>query len=169
MKKKTKIIIIGTVVLLLLVLGIIILILNQYEKETIEKRVVKEYRDSQTITCIKEKNAANVEETEEVYMEKGVVITRTNTARWSNSDSLENSCKYYTNKTAGLTGKPGVNVSTNCNETSGVSTIIYTLAEIDKEDIRLKQFDYIDSENHFNYNSWIIYMEQGGYSCTIKY
>ena len=168
MKKKTKIIIIGIVLLILLLIGIIILILNQYEKVTVEKRIIRDYRESQTITCIKEKNAANVEETEELYLEKGIVITRTNIARWSNTDSLENSCKYYTNKTTGLTGKPGVNVSTNCNDTSGVSTITYTLAEIDKEDIRLKQFDYIDADNHFDYNSWIIYMEQGGYTCTIR-
>lgn len=168
MKKKTKLLIIGIVILILLVIGIIILILSQHEKETVQKRVQKSYRDSQTITCIKDKNAANVEETEEVYLEKGVIITRKNIARWNNSDSLDNSCKYYTNKTEGLLGKPGINVSTNCTDTSGVSTITYTLAEVDKEDVRLKQFDYIDSENHFNYNSWIIYMEQGGYHCTLS-
>ncbi len=168
MKKKTKLFIIGIVILILLVIGIIILILSQYEKESVQKRVVRNYKDTQIITCIKEKNAANVEETEEVYLEKGVIITRKNTARWSNSDSLENSCKYYTNKTDGLLGKPGINVITNCNDVSGVSTITYTLADIDKEDIRLKQFDYIDSENHFDYNSWIIYMEQSGYKCTLS-
>ena len=70
MKKKTKLLIIGIVILILLIIGIMILILSQHEKESVQKRVVKNYKDTQVITCIKEKNAANVEETEDTLLDE---------------------------------------------------------------------------------------------------
>lgn len=166
MKKRIKIIIIIVVIILLILLlsGIIFLSMNARENgETPNKE--PEYKEAMTITCTKEVGHDDVKQTESIYMEKGVLITRRTTAVWTKVEPKEKTCEYYTDQTNGLNTKKGVNASVNCDEQSGNASAVYTISEIDREDMKLKQFDYMNEKGILDYKSWINYMASDGYTC----
>ena len=166
--KKKRIVLIGIslTALFLIVMGTTILAMNAKENEKVEKRLAPEHKEEQTITCVREKGHDDVEETETVYMQKGVLITRKNTASWYKAEAKEQTCTYYTTKNEGLNAKPGVTSSLDCNENRGNFTATYTIADMDKEDMKLKQFDYINNQNIFDYRAWMEYMRKDGYTCS---
>ncbi len=165
MSKKKKIILIAIAALLLLVLMIImtVLALNARESEKVEKREAT--KDVLTITCVKENAHDDVTETETVYLEKGILITRTDNDTWTKREPSQKTCDYYNSKNTGLNTKEGVSSRVDCNETRGNFTATYTIANVDKEDTQLKQFDYINQDNIFDYRSWKSYMEKDGFKC----
>ncbi len=167
MKKKNIILIIVAIIaFILIVIGTTILSMNASKEENVEKRVVPEYKEEQTITCIRQDSYDDVDEEETVYIQKGVLITRRNTATWNKAESNEMTCKYYTSKNQGLNMKAGIRSSVECNENRGSFTVTYTIAELDKEDTKLKQFDYINNAGIFDYRSWMQFMQKENYQCT---
>ena len=170
-KDKEKWIIVGIVLFFLFVLiGTTVIVGNDLQKRNkeVQKRTKKVYPAEQTITCTRENIRDDVTVTEEVYLQNGELVTRTNTAYWSKTEPREMTCKYYNDLAAGLTGRPGVTSTTNCDDRSGRNTTIYRLNEIDKEDLKLKQFDFVDSYNKFDAQAWKIYMEKDEYICEIS-
>ena len=171
MKKKKIWTIIGIVFFFLFVLiGTTIAAGNDLQKRNnkVEKRVEKSYPAEQTINCVKENARDDVTVTEEVYLQNGELVTRTNTAYWVKTEPREMTCKYYNDLASGLTRRPGVSSTTNCDDTSGRNTTIYQMNEIDKTDLKLKQFDFVDSNNKFDSLGWKNYMENDGYVCEIS-
>ena len=171
MKKKKNWIIVGIVLFFLFVLvGTTIIVGNDLQKrnQKVQKRTEKIYPAEQTIYCIRENIRDDVTVTEEVYLQNGELVTRTNTAYWSKVEPREMTCKYYTDLAAGLTGRPGVTSITNCDDKSGRNTTIYRMNEIDQTDLKLKQFDFVDSYNKFDAQAWKIYMEKDEYTCEIS-
>lgn len=166
MKKRDKIlIIVGAVLFLFLLIGITIAAMSA-SGEKAEKRVTPTYKDEETITCIKENSHDEAEETESLYLQKGVLITKRNTVTWSKREPKEKTCEYYTTQSRGLSAKEGITSSIECNETRGTFTATYTIAELDREDIRLKEFDYLNSKGIIDTRSWIFYMKNEGYTCN---
>jgi len=166
MKKKRIWIIIAIVLFFLLVLiGMTILVSKEVENNQVEKRMINKNKEEQTITCIKENGHDGAEETEEVFLKKGILVTRTNKVVWVKPDPKEKTCEYYSLKSQGLNSRPGVTSNTTCDEHSGTSISTYIISEIDKEDIRLKQFDFVNADNVFDYTSWMLYMEKDGFDC----
>jgi len=171
MKKKKTWIIVGIVFFFLFVLiGTTVVVGNDLQKRNriVEKRMEKNYPAEQTINCVKENARDDVTVTEEVYLENGELVTRTNTAYWVKTEPIEMTCKYYNDLAAGLTGRPGVTSTTSCDDTSGRNTTIYRMDEVDKTDLKLKQFDFVDSHNKFDVMAWKIYMEDDNYVCEIS-
>ena len=166
MKKKKIILIVVAVFLLLLLMVIITMMaLNAKNSETVEKRESNK-KEEFTITCVKENAHDDVTETEIVYIQKGVLITRTDNDTWNKREPSEKTCDYYNSKNTNLGTKKGVTSRVDCNETRGTFTATYTIAEVDKEDTQLKQFDYINQEGIFEDRSWRSYMEKDGFKCT---
>ena len=144
MKNKKKLIIIGIAFLVLIILIVTTNIAhNAYTKE---------------------------EKTEEVYVEQGRLITRTNTYEWSKPEPKEKTCEYYTLMTEKLNALQGITGTIYCNDakTSGNAKIIYTIQDVNREDVKLKQFDFLDKDNIFNVSAWKYYMENNKYKCTMK-
>lgn len=167
MKKKTiKIIGIIVIIILLILVGVTVIVGTEKEKNKVEKRKEVVYPSSQTILCVKEQGHDGVREEEEIYLENGVLLTRTNRENWTRSEPKEVTCKYYTQKSESLNQKPGVRSSCTCDDTRGTSTTTYTIAEIDREDLKLKQVEFLDQNNIFDVDSWILYMEEDNYICT---
>lgn len=167
MKKKKTLIIVGIVCFFLFVLvGTTIIVTNDYNKNIVEKRKIeKVYKPEQTITCTKENARDDVTITESVYLQNGELVTRTNTAYWSKAQPREMTCKYYTDMASGLNGRPGVTSYTSCDDHSGRNTTTYTFSEIDNTDLKLKQLDFVDSQNKFDSQAWKIHMEEDKYTC----
>lgn len=138
---------------------------SKKQEENIQLRENKDPVEK-TITCIKEKGHDEVEEKEIVYIQNGELITRRNEYSWQKSTPKEQTCEYYTQMVGGMNSKAGVQGSVSCNEYSGNATLTYTISEMDKTDTKLKQFDYIKSDNIFDYESWIAYMEYNKYICS---
>ena len=169
MKKKEKVLIIITIVILIMILvGATVFAGYELEKKNkrIEKKVVENYKDSQTITCTLEKNKEDIEQIEEVYIEKGILIARINRYTWSREEAKEVTCKHYTSLANNSSTLAGVSSVVNCDAFSGNVTTTYTIAELDKDNIKLNQFDYIKENNTFDYAGWKYYMQNKGYSCV---
>jgi len=167
MKKRTIIlIVIACVALLLIMLGTTMLAMNAKKTEEAEKRVTPEYLEEQTITCTREKYHDDVDEVVTLYMQKGVLITKSEADSWYKAEAKEKTCEYYTSKNKGLNTKKGVSSSVTCDERRGNFNATYTIKEMDKEDMRLKEFDYIDEREIFNYKLWIQFMQNNGYKCN---
>ena len=160
-KKRIIIIICIGLAFLLILLGTLLLAMSENERKS-QERKVDNYKEERTITCTKKRDSNGVIEEESVYIQKEVLITRTNTSRWENAD--EQTCKYYTHKSEGLNAIAGISSTTNCG--GGYSVTTYQIAEMDKETTKLKQFEYINEENTFNYQLWEIYMKSNHYTCT---
>jgi len=171
MKNKKKLIIIGIAFLVLIILIITTNIAhNAYTKEEKIKEIEKKVAETMTITCINENGNDGVIETEEVYVEQGRLITRTNTYEWSKPEPKEKTCEYYTLMTEKLNALQGITGTIYCNDakTSGNAKIIYTIQDVNREDVKLKQFDFLDKDNIFNISAWKYYMENNKYKCTMK-
>ena len=169
MKKDRKWIIASIVIIFSLVLIITTNVAhNANKKEEEIKEIEKKIADTMTITCTNENGNDGVIETEEVYIEKGILITRTNTYEWSKPEPKEKTCEYYTLMVEKLNSLPGITGTVYCNEakTSGNAQIIYTIENVNREDVKLKQFDYLDDNNTFDANAWKYYMENNKYKCT---
>lgn len=166
-EKKIFIILVFVLLFLLIIIGVTIgvsTISKNNKKEYVKKET---YREKMTITCSIEEEKSNLKKTEEVYLEKGVLITRTDKNEWKSTSPNEDTCKYYQTQVAGLNKYSGVSSSVNCNETSGTSTTTYLISEINREDLKINQFDYLNEENVLDYRGWITYMEKKGYICEI--
>ena len=171
MKNKKKLIIIGIAFLVLIILIVTTNIAhNAYTKEEKIKEIEKKVAETMTITCINENGNDGVIETEEVYVEQGRLITRTNTYEWSKPEPKEKTCEYYTLMTEKLNALQGITGTIYCNDakTSGNAKIIYTIQDVNREDVKLKQFDFLDKDNIFNVSAWKYYMENNKYKCTMK-
>ncbi len=169
MKKDRKWIIASIVIIFSLVIIITTNVAhNANKKEEEIKEIEKKIADTMTITCTNENGNDGVIETEEVYIEKGILITRTNTYEWSKPEPKEKTCEYYTLMVEKLNSLPGITGTVYCNEakTSGNAQIIYTIENVNREDVKLKQFDYLDDNNTFDANAWKYYMENNKYKCT---
>ncbi|MBQ6135005.1 MAG: hypothetical protein IJI60_01665 [Bacilli bacterium] len=165
MKKRTKILIIIIVIILLILLLSAIIFLSMNARDSKEKDTKPEYKEAMTITCIKEVGHDEVKQTETVYMENGILITRRTSAVWTKAEPKERTCEYYTDQTNGLNTKKGVNASVTCDEQTGNASAVYMISEIDREDMKLKQFDYMNEKGIFDYKGWTDYMETSGYTC----
>ena len=171
MKKNRKWIIASIVIIFSLVIIITTNVAhNANKKEEEIKEIEKKIADTMTITCTNENGNDGVIETEEVYIEKGILITRTNTYEWSKPEPKEKTCEYYTLMVEKLNALPGITGTVYCNEakTSGNAQIIYTIENVNREDVKLKQFDYLDDNNTFDANAWKYYMENNKYKCIMK-
>ncbi len=171
MKNKKKLIIIGIAFLVLIILIVTTNIAhNAYTKEEKIKEIEKKVAEAMTITCINENGNDDVVQTEIVYIEKGILISRTNIYEWSKPEPKEKTCEYYTLMAEKMNALPGITGSIYCNEakTSGNAKIVYLISEVNKEDVRLKQFDYLDEDNLFDANAWKYYMENSKYKCSVQ-
>lgn len=172
LSKEMKIIIILLIILffLLIIIGITIAVGTIAKENEKEKSNTKneEYKDQITITCSIEENKDDVVKTEQVYLEKGVLITRTDISKWNKTIPREDTCKYYQTQTAKLNNYVGISSSVNCDTTSGTATTIYTISELDRTKTKLKQYDYLNEDNIFDYRSWMNYMQTKEYTCEIS-
>lgn len=171
--KEKKIFIILLIILffLLIIIGITIAVgtvaqENKKEKEEINVKDEKPNTIS-TITCINEDMPDDIIKSEQVYLEQGKLITRTDISKWNKTEPREDTCKYYQTQTIKLNNLNGITSSVTCNEQRGEATTIYTISEIDRSKTKLKQFDYLNEENIFDYKNWISYMESKEYKCEI--
>ncbi len=164
-KKKKRLLIIGIILIIILLSWIIISIYKiRYKKEKQEVT----YPEKQTITCTKENAHDETTKIEEVYLEKGKIITRTDTTTWNKAIPKEQTCEYYTLNSQKLNALTGITSTINCNEYRGDVKTIYTIAEMDTENTKLKQLEYTDIEGTFDYREWIIYMKKDDYTCEIN-
>lgn len=171
MKKYKKRIIIGVISFFIIVLIITTNIAHRANKKEAEvKEIEKKMADTMTITCINENGNDGVVQTEIVYIEQGKLITRTNKYEWSKPEPKEKTCEYYTLMTEKLNALAGITGSVYCNDakTSGNAQVVYKISEINKEDVKLKQFDYLDEDNMFDSSTWKYYMENSKYKCSIQ-
>ena len=53
----------------------------------------------------------------------------------------------------------------NWLQEKGNASAVYMISEIDREDMKLKQFDYMNEKGIFDYKGWTDYMETSGYTC----
>jgi len=164
-KKKKKILIIIAIILVILFLSWIIVSVHRIKSKTERREIV--YPDYQTITCTKEGAHDGTTKTEEVYLQKGKIITRTDITSWNKTIAKEDTCSYYTLMSQKLNALTGITSTVNCNEYRGEVKTIYTIAEMDTENTKLKQLEYTDLEGNFDYREWIIYMKKDNYSCKI--
>jgi len=166
MKKKRKLVYLILVLLFLLFIGgFILLVSTVTQKENVQKREGYNYKKNLTITCTST-TQDDVNITEEVVIENSVLILRRDIASWYKGDTTgEKTCKYYTSKASGLAVKQGITCTTNCDERQGTSTTVYTISELDKEDVKLKQFEYINEKDFFDYYGWMTHMRNKGYDC----
>lgn len=166
-EKKIFIILVFVLLFLLVIIGVTIgvsTIAKNNKREFVKKET---YSEKMTITCTFEEEKLNLKKTEEIYLEKGVLITRTDKNEWRSTSPNEDTCKYYQTQMAGLNRYTGVSSNANCNETSGTSITTYTINEINRKDLKINQFDYLNEENILDYKSWISYMEKKDYTCVI--
>lgn len=171
MKKEKKWIIVILVIIFSLVLIITTNVAhNANQKEEEIKEIEKKIADTMTIICTNENGNDGVTQIEEVYIEKGVLISRTNIYEWSKPEPKEKTCEYYTLMTEKLNALTGITGTVYCNEakTSGNAKIIYTIESVNREDVKLKQFDYLDDNNIFDANAWKYYMENSKYKCSVQ-
>ncbi len=169
--KKRKKIIVGIILFFVIVLIITTNVAHKAtQKEEEAKEIEKKMVDTMTITCINENGNDDVVQTEIVYIEKGILISRTNIYEWSKPEPKEKTCEYYTLMAEKMNALPGITGSIYCNEakTSGNAKIVYLISEVNKEDVRLKQFDYLDEDNLFDANAWKYYMENSKYKCSVQ-
>ena len=166
MKKRKNLIIVG-IVLFFIIFTVVTTVIasNDMRSRQVEKRVTKVYKEEETITCYRENGHDGASETEEIYLQNGELVTKKNTASWTKAEPKEKTCEHYTQKSEGLNGKAGVTSSVSCDETRGNFSATYILSEIDKKDMKIKQFDFVDSQNKFDSQAWIIYMEKDNYEC----
>ena len=164
-RKKRIITVEGCLILLLLLIAGTTLFVHGSKESEIQKKEV-EYPEEQTITCFKEQGHDEAEETEIVYLQKGKLIRRENIVDWTNSPSKERTCEYYTKNSAGLNSYKGVSSTCNCGDSYGHYTATYVIAELDREEVRLKQFDYLNENDIFSAAQWRIYMEERNFKCT---
>ncbi len=164
-KKKKRLIILGIILIIFLLTWIIISIYKiRYKKEKQEIT----YPEKQTIICSKEKSHDDTSRIEEVYLEKGKIISRTDTITWNKTIPKEQTCEYYTLNSQKQNALTGITSTINCNEYRGEVKTIYTIADMDTDNTKLKQLEYTDIEGHFDYHEWIIYMKKDDYTCEIK-
>ena len=164
-RKKRAIWISVLLIILLLTISSTTLFVQGAKEGEIQKKEREEYPEEQTISCYKEEGHDGVEETETVYLQRGVLISRTNRAEWSKSTPSEKTCEYYTKNSTGLNAYQGITSTCNCDSNRGTYTATYTIAELDRTQSRLKQFDYLNEKGIFNVTSWRIFMEDSGFDC----
>ena len=100
-----------------------------------------------------------------VYIKKGVLISKRTSAVWNKTEPKEKTCEYYTDQTNGLLTKRGVTATVDCDESRGTASATYVIADIDREDMKIKQFDYLTKDDIFDYQGWETYMTNNGYVC----
>ena len=171
--KEKKIFIILLIILffLIVIIGITIAVGTVAQENNKEKENANTKKEATTnislITCINEEMPDDITKSEQVYMEEGKLITRTDKSSWNKTEPREDTCKYYQTQTVKLNELYGVTSQVTCDESRGTATTIYTISEIDRTKTKLKQFDYLNEENIFDYKSWMTYMESKEYTCKI--
>ena len=152
-------------VLMIIILGFMGLS-DKTETKNVEKRVSEV--EEKTITCVSSEKKDDVEQTEIVWIKNKVLMTRTNISTWNKESANDQTCKYYHSQTEKLNSLPGIESSVDCNAYSGTATTIYTISEVDRTNIKLKQFEYLGENDTFDDKSWKNYMRKNHYSCTEK-
>ncbi len=164
LKRRIISITVACFLVLFLIIGVTLFV-DSNKESTVQKKRTQKFAAEQTVSCVKEQGHDDAEETEEVYIQNGILISRKNIVNWSNSIYKEKTCEYYTKSSNGLNAYPGVSSTCNCNDNGGNYSATYTIAELNKEDVRLKQFDYLTENGIFDVDAWIMYMEDRGFVC----
>lgn len=165
-EKKLKLL---TISFLLIILVLISTSIILYTSENNKEEVIQEREDiniSKTITCISNEQKDDVYDTEIVRIENGILLTRTNIKNWTHSIPNQVTCNYYTEQSTKLNNLSGVESKITCNDLEGTIETTYTIGEINKDEVRLKQFDFMEKNNIFYETGWLDYMKRSNYKCT---
>lgn len=169
-ERKIFIILLIILIFLFLIIGVTVGVVGAIEKNNKENSNEQNQEESKemTIACVKEDGNDDVKKTEEVYLEDGIIIKRTDTSEWDKTDPKQETCDYYTLQTTKLNQLDGVSSEVTCNELKGKAVTIYTISEVNKDEIKLKQFDYITENYTFSGSGWMTHMKKNGYECSVN-
>ena len=165
-EKKLKVLTISflLIILVLITTSMIIYITDNNKEKTIQER--EEINTSKTITCISNEQKDDVYDTETVQIENSILLTRVNSKHWNHSTPNHITCNYYTEQSTKLNKITGVESQITCNDLEGSIETTYTINEINKDEVRLKQFDFMEKNNIFNETGWLEHMKKSNYKCT---
>jgi len=165
-EKRFKIIIISflLIIIVLISTSLILYVNDNNSEETIQER--EEINTSKTITCTSNYQKDDVYDIEIVQVENGILTTRTNNKYWKHSTPNQVTCNYYTEQSTKLNNLTGVESQITCNDLEGSVETTYIISEINKDEVRLKQFDFMEKNNIFYEAGWLEYMKKSNYNCT---
>lgn len=165
-EKRLKLITISFILIILLLVStsIIIYSTENNKEEGIQER--EEINTSKIITCISNEQKDDVYDTEIVQIENGILLARTNSKHWNHSTPNQVTCNYYTEQSTKLNNLTGVESHITCNDVEGSVETTYTISEINRDEVRLKQFDFMEKNNIFYEAGWLDYMKRSNYNCT---
>ena len=164
-EKKLKVLTISflLVILVLISTSMIIYITDNNKEESIQER--EEINTSKTITCTSNEPKDDVYDTEIIQIKNGILLTRVNNKYWKHSTPNQVTCNYYTEQSSKLKNLSGIESQITCNDLEGSIETTYTINEINKDEVRLKQFDFMEKNNIFNETGWLEYMKKSNYNC----
>ena len=164
-EKKLKVLTISflLVILVLISTSMIIYITDNNKEESIQER--EEINTSKTITCTSNEQKDDVYDTEIIQIKNGILLTRVNNKYWKHSTPNQVTCNYYTEQSSKLKNLSGIESQITCNDLEGSIETTYTINEINKDEVRLKQFDFMEKNNIFNETGWLEYMKKSNYNC----
>ena len=157
-------------ILSILLMGILMISLtgcgsnkNENNEEQSKNTTNNTSKNSKVVNLICDRND-DIKHTVKLVIENNILITKTYISSWDNK--TEKTCTFYKEEAQKHNVYEGVSDSTDCDSTSGTRTTVFTLSEIDKNEVYLPETKFIGSNQEFDINGYKTFMENDDYSCV---